>query len=453
MLRATERWRSIFAKLLLFMRTNTTRAWFLSFFLPCISLPFLGQSKVAETIANHDTTARPIFHVGGDVTAPKAIFAPEPEFSEAARKAGYQGTCVLSLIVDTNGRPRDIRLVRKVGMQLHEKAIQALREWTFEPAQKGGKPVEVAIEVEFSFHLDQNGGSKQVFTAEQYDQMREARSRIQSQIYRTSGSDEPLVCPVSSGRKGPAVTVAELIFEGDLRVRIADRDRIAVSVQRGSYSGSPDEVATEISERVKEGWQKSGYFTAQAHADTRLLTSGPVSERIAARVHVDEGRQYRLEGIRFHNNKALANVKALRDLFPIKDGDILTRDTIEQGMRDVHRVYGEYGYINLVSVPTTRTHEEAATVSLDIVLDEGKQFYISRVDVVGLDEAAFENLRQDMILKPGDIYNQRLMELFLERCTSHLPAYASFEPRYQLHTDETVGTVAMTYDFRRCHTD
>jgi TonB family protein len=131
---------------------------------------------------------------------------------------------VLLLIVGTNGRPRDIRLVRRLGMQLDEKAIEALREWTFEPAQKGGKPVEVAIEVEFSFHLDRNGGSKQMFTAEQYDQMREASSLIQSQIYRTSGGEESLVCLApSSDRKGPAVTVAELIFEGDLRIPSADR--------------------------------------------------------------------------------------------------------------------------------------------------------------------------------------------------------------------------------------
>ena len=89
----------------------------------------------------------------------------------------------------------------------------------------------------------------------------------------------------------------------------------------------------------------------------------------------------------------LTNVKALRDLFPIKDGDVLTRDAIELGMRDLHRVYGEYGYIDLSSVPTTRIHEERATVSFDIDLDEGKQFYISRVDVVGLDEVAFGNLK------------------------------------------------------------
>lgn len=92
--------------------------------------------------------------------------APEPEFSEAARKAGYQGTCVLSLIVGANGRPRDIRAVRKLGMQLDEEAIRALKEWKFEPAQKDGKPVAVSIEVEFSFQLGRNGPGKEIFSAE-----------------------------------------------------------------------------------------------------------------------------------------------------------------------------------------------------------------------------------------------------------------------------------------------
>jgi outer membrane protein assembly factor BamA len=73
-----------------------------------------------------------------------------------------------------------------------------------------------------------------------------------------------------------------------------------------------------------------------------------------------------LEEIRFRNNRMLTSVKALRDPFPIKDGDVLPRDAIELGMRDLHRVYGEYGYIDLSSVPTTRAHEEGATVSFDI---------------------------------------------------------------------------------------
>jgi TonB family protein len=438
----------------LFMLPKTTRAWWLSLLLACTYLPVCGQSQLVGKIEEQNTTANHIVHVGGDVTAPKAIYSPEPEFSEAARKAGYQGTCLLSLIVGADGRPRDIRVVRKLGMQLDEKAIQALSEWKFEPAQKGGKPVAVAMQVEFSFHLDRNGGSKQMFSAEQYEQMREARTPIQSQIYRTSGGEEPLVCPQSSSdREGPSITITDLIFDGDLNMPSVDRDRIAASIKQGIYSGGGDEVATEVSERVQGAWQNSGYFTAQAHTDTRLLTSGPSSERMAATVHVDEGQQFRLAGIRFKNNRAISDVAVLRSFFTIKDGDIFSRDAIERGMQDLRRAYGEFGYINLSSVPTTRVHEQQQKVSVDIDLDESKQFYVSRIDVVGLDEAAFQNVLRDMITKPGDIYNQRLVELFLQNYVSHLPAYASFEPRYELHMDETAGTVAMTYDFRHCHAD
>jgi periplasmic protein TonB len=94
-----------------------------------------------------------VFRVGGGVSAPKAIFAPDPEYSEEARKAKYQGTCVLMLIVSPDGRTRDIRIARSLGLGLDEKAIEAVKQWKFEPALKDGKPVSVAINVEVSFRL------------------------------------------------------------------------------------------------------------------------------------------------------------------------------------------------------------------------------------------------------------------------------------------------------------
>jgi periplasmic protein TonB len=94
-----------------------------------------------------------VFRVGGGVSAPKAIYNPDPEYSEEARKAKYQGTCVLSLIVGPDGKPRDIRVARSLGLGLDEKAIQAVNQWKFEPAQKDGRPVAVAINVEVQFRL------------------------------------------------------------------------------------------------------------------------------------------------------------------------------------------------------------------------------------------------------------------------------------------------------------
>ena len=94
-----------------------------------------------------------VFRVGGGVSAPRALDTPDPEYSEEARKAKYQGTCVLWLIVGPDGKPRDIKVARDLGMGLDQKAIEAVRNWKFEPAMKDGKPVAVQINVEVNFRL------------------------------------------------------------------------------------------------------------------------------------------------------------------------------------------------------------------------------------------------------------------------------------------------------------
>src|SRR5581483_5714503 len=94
-----------------------------------------------------------VFRVGGGVSAPRAISTPDPEYSEEARKAKYQGTCVLWLIVAQDGHPHDIKVARSLGMGLDQKAIEAVRNWKFEPAMKDGQPVAVQINVEVNFRL------------------------------------------------------------------------------------------------------------------------------------------------------------------------------------------------------------------------------------------------------------------------------------------------------------
>ena len=93
------------------------------------------------------------YRVGGGVTAPRVIYAPDPEFSEEARKAKFQGTVVLWVIVGADGRTHDIRVYRSLGMGLDENAIEAIRQWRFEPGRKDGIPVAVQVNVEVNFRL------------------------------------------------------------------------------------------------------------------------------------------------------------------------------------------------------------------------------------------------------------------------------------------------------------
>ncbi|MGA7377913.1 MAG: energy transducer TonB, partial [Candidatus Sulfotelmatobacter sp.] len=89
-----------------------------------------------------------VFKVGGGISAPQPVSTPDPEYTEQARVAKTQGTCILWLIVDDQGRPRDIRVVRGLGMGLDAKAIEAVKQWKFQPAMKDGRPVNVQISVE-----------------------------------------------------------------------------------------------------------------------------------------------------------------------------------------------------------------------------------------------------------------------------------------------------------------
>ena len=93
------------------------------------------------------------YKIGGGVSAPKVIFQVEPEYSEDARKAKFQGTVVIALVVDEKGNPRDIRVVRPLGMGLDQKAIDAVEKWRFRPGQKDGKAVPTQATIEVSFRL------------------------------------------------------------------------------------------------------------------------------------------------------------------------------------------------------------------------------------------------------------------------------------------------------------
>lgn len=94
-----------------------------------------------------------VYHVGGGISAPEAISAPDPQYTEEARKAKTQGTCVLRLIVDASGHPRDVHVVRGLGFGLDAKAIEAVQQWRFQPSMKDGRPVDVQIRVEVAFRL------------------------------------------------------------------------------------------------------------------------------------------------------------------------------------------------------------------------------------------------------------------------------------------------------------
>jgi TonB family protein len=94
-----------------------------------------------------------VFRIGGGVSPPSVVSQVQPEYSEEARKARYQGVVVLEAIVHPDGSVEIIRVVRSLGFGLDEKAIEALQQWKFRPGMRGGEPVPVALNIEVNFNL------------------------------------------------------------------------------------------------------------------------------------------------------------------------------------------------------------------------------------------------------------------------------------------------------------
>jgi protein TonB len=94
-----------------------------------------------------------VYSIGGGVRAPKVLVQVDPEFSEEARKQKFSGNVLVGLIVDEQGNPSHVRVLRGVGLGLDEKAVEAVRQYKFRPATKDGKPVKVELSVDVRFEI------------------------------------------------------------------------------------------------------------------------------------------------------------------------------------------------------------------------------------------------------------------------------------------------------------
>jgi protein TonB len=93
------------------------------------------------------------FSYGNGVSAPIPIFSPEPAYSEEARKAKFGGVVTLWLVVDAQGKVRNVKIAKSLGMGLDEEARKTVSTWKFKPGMRQGVPVPVRVQVEVSFRL------------------------------------------------------------------------------------------------------------------------------------------------------------------------------------------------------------------------------------------------------------------------------------------------------------
>ncbi len=239
-------------------------------------------------------------------------------------------------------------------------------------------------------------------------------------------------------KEGPKVKVGKIKFEGNKHIK----NRILRSAMKNLRPvGVPHSIflenifartydATKLeedTERVRAEYQNRGYFkvlvkdpktqirdTGHKGVHIPLLMAGP-GKAVDITMPIEEGDRYRVGKITFKNNKAITNTAALRGMFPLKDGDIFSREKIAKGLENLRKAYGEYGYINYTGVPSTTFDDEKKLANLEIDIDEGKQFYVRRIEFQGNTTTRDKVIRRELALEEGGIYNSRLWELSLLR--------------------------------------
>ena len=264
-------------------------------------------------------------------------------------------------------------------------------------------------------------------------------------------------------KEGPTVKVGNIRFTGNqhigsLELRRAMKNLKPIGIP---YSIIFEDIfpqtfdaskLEEDSERVRQAYRDKGYYTAAIEEPkTQIRDQGGLNwftfrpnkgKRIDILLPVEEGSRYRLGTITFTGNKTVKNLHALRSTFAVKDGDLFNATLIGKGLENLKKSYGSLGFINFGAIPKPVFDEDKKTVSLVIDIDEGKPFYVSRIEFQGNTITRDKVIRRELMLDEGSVYNSQLWEYSLLR----LNQLEYFEPLKvdqdsEAHQDSEAGTV------------
>jgi len=264
-------------------------------------------------------------------------------------------------------------------------------------------------------------------------------------------------------KEGPTVKVGQIKFTGNqhlngllLRRSMKNLKPIGIPysiVFENLFSQTFDaSKLEEDTERVRQAYRDKGYYNAAIEEPkTQIRDQGGLNwftfrpnkgKRIDILMPIEEGARYRLGTITFTGNKAVTNVRALRSTFAVRDGDWFNATLMGKGLENLKKAYGQLGYINFGAIPKPSFDEQKKTVSLSVDIDEGKPFYVSRIEFTGNTITRDKVIRRELMLEEGQVYNSQLWEYSLLR----LNQLEYFDPLKvdqdsEAHQDAEAGTV------------
>lgn len=241
-------------------------------------------------------------------------------------------------------------------------------------------------------------------------------------------------------QEGPKVKVGALEIEGnkvfsDKVVTRAMKNLHPIGVPHSiflenMFSKTYDSTKLEEDkDRIRNFYQEKGYFTARALEHTvtirdvggsgfhiPLFYPNKPGKRADVKVQVEEGRLYRLNNINFSGMKLFRTPDTLmRPLFQMQQGDVFSTAKLRKGLENMRKLYGQFGYIDFVPEPSFDVIPNSDKIDLTLTVDEGKQFFVRRIDFSGNQTTRDKVIRRELLIDEGDIFNSQLWEVSLLR--------------------------------------
>ena len=240
--------------------------------------------------------------------------------------------------------------------------------------------------------------------------------------------------------EGPKVKVGNIDITGN----VAKSDKWVINAMKNSKPiGLPHSILfenlfaktydqaklEEDKERIRQAYQDEGYFQAKTLEETvdiqhrggkgwRLPLIKMNLPGISADITlpVEEGRLYHLHNMNFQGVKLFRTPEVLmKPLFGMTTGDVFSTDKLRKGIENMRKLYGEFGYIDFVPEPNFDIIPDTDQIDLTLTADEGKQFFIRRIDFSGNTTTRDKVIRREILLDEGDMFNTKLWDYSILR--------------------------------------
>lgn len=262
-------------------------------------------------------------------------------------------------------------------------------------------------------------------------------AEIEPEVFQIPPSSVVITFVVNEGAK---VKVGEISFDGvkelkprDVRRSMANSKPIGIPYSiflENMFAKSFDSIKLEEDkQRLASFYQERGYFRARV-IDTKvtmrdvgggkfrvpLFYPNKPGKRADLHLTVEEGPKYHLNDIKFEGVKLFKQPEDLmRPLFQMGKGDVFSTKKLREGLENIRKLYGEFGYIDFVPEPSFDPVPDSDQMNLTLSVDEGKQFFVRRIEFSGNTTTRDKVIRRELLVDEGDMFNTRLWEVSILR--------------------------------------